>query len=102
MMKPSTDYIWFALLAAFLLLASGCASKEEKTTYKRDTWSLNCPEGAYSVVSDEDGYVCSPLRSCVDDDDCVYLQLDKVPPRVGKCVENKCKAYCGSGDPWEC
>jgi|WetSurMetagenome_2_1015567.scaffolds.fasta_scaffold07499_6 hypothetical protein len=101
-MKPSTNYIWLALFAAFLLAFSGCAAEKQKTSFKRDKWSETCPDGSYSVLDDDEGYVCAPLRTCIEDADCKYLELNKVPPRVGKCVERKCKAYCGSGTEWEC
>jgi len=100
-MKPSSYYIWLALFAAFLLAFSGCVS-DKKTTFKRDTWSENCPNATYSVAEDMEGYVCTPLKTCAGDADCKYLDLNKVPPRVGKCVNQKCKAYCGSGTEWEC
>jgi hypothetical protein len=101
-MKPSTNYIWLALFAAFLLAFSGCAAEKQKTSFKRDTWSETCPEGSYSVMDDDEGYVCAPLRTCIEDADCKYLELNKMPPRVGRCVDKKCKAYCGSGTEWEC
>ncbi|MFZ2455577.1 MAG: hypothetical protein WAX07_03780 [Candidatus Altiarchaeia archaeon] len=101
-MKPSNDYIWFVLFAAFLLAFSGCVQEKQKTTYKRDVWSETCPEGTYSVSDEEEGFICSALRSCETDADCQYLEMKKVPSRTGRCVEGKCKAYCKSFDEWEC
>lgn len=93
---------WLIVLAAFLIFYAGCAAKKEETTFVRDKWSEDCPNGTYYVLDDEEGFRCSPLRTCMDDADCVYLKYDKIPPRVGKCVEHKCKAYCGSGKQLEC
>jgi hypothetical protein len=68
----------------------------ERTT-EQDPYSVKCPAGTYAT----DGG-CMQLTSCANDSDCWYLEKDTLPPRVGKCVQGMCHAYCGSGRLFEC
>ncbi|MFN7991530.1 MAG: hypothetical protein U0R44_05210 [Candidatus Micrarchaeia archaeon] len=92
-MKP------YLLLIGAILLA-GCSAQKGAETFK-DPWSGNCSSGEYAVFS-ANGSVCEPPRACLSDLDCKYLEVDKLPPRVGSCSGGRCTAFCGSGMIREC
>lgn len=63
-----------------------------------DPWSRDCERGLYMIG---DG-ACGPLLSCVDDVDCAYLDIERRPSRVGRCVKGICHAECGLGTTHTC
>jgi hypothetical protein len=88
-------FITIALLCILALMWIILPMLEQKAM--KDPYSAACPAGRYSVEGE-----CVPLTSCKTDDDCWYLEKGTLPPRVGKCVDNMCHAYCGSGRVFEC
>jgi hypothetical protein len=101
-MTPRANKFWLILFAAFLLLFCGCSTSQNTGTFKRDKWSESCPDKMYRVNDPADGLVCKSLKACSADSECKYLELNNMPPRFGKCVNDLCKAYCGNGTEWEC
>jgi hypothetical protein len=83
-------------LLALLIAAWVALPMLEQSTMK-DPYSAACPGGMY-LVEDK----CVQLSSCTTDDDCWYLEKETLPPRVGKCVDSLCRAFCGSGRVFEC
>ncbi len=87
---------------AILLIAlalSGCASQVAQlpsANATADPWSAACARGTYAVYSG-DNFTCVAPRSCASSKDCGYLEIDKLPPRVGYCEQGRCMAACGSG-----
>ncbi len=89
--------------AAFLLLIalalSGCSSQVAQlpsANATADPWSAACARGTYAVYYG-DNFTCVPPRPCSTSADCSYLEISKLPPRVGFCEQGRCMAACGSG-----
>ena len=109
-----------ALIVVFgvLLLLNGCTSVSKnnsdanKTTSEtdanKDIWSLGCKSNTYGIyestnpLANNESHTCQSLNQCKTDQDCKYLEIDSLPPRIGQCINNQCKAICGSGRIWEC
>jgi hypothetical protein len=102
MRNPFVIAIIVAAIAVFAL--SGCAAKEPQRI--QDPWSENCSAGTYAIfgTSDTSGanVSCEAPHACSNETDCAYLEIGKLPPRVGACVAGACRAYCGSGIIREC
>jgi len=107
MRNPFVIAIIVAVIVVFAFAAvalSGCTAKEPQRI--PDPWSENCSAGTYAIFNTSDtsgaNASCEAPRACSNESDCAYLEIGKLPPRVGACVAGSCKAYCGSGIIREC
>ncbi len=87
-----------AFIALSILLLAGCVSTEpqNQTSKVQDPYSINCSTGTFAVFNGS-RVTCEPPRLCETDEDCSYLDVEGLPPRLGQCIFGTCKAACGSG-----
>lgn len=89
--------IIFSLLSAVssVFITGRIISNQNKEIYN-DPWSKECKKGEYFIIENNSNF-CEPMRECLSDDDCNYLNMDKNPQRKGICKNNKCEVLCGRG-----
>ena len=84
------------LLLAFALFGCAGTARSGEPEPIADPWSASCPSGTLAVYSAHNA-TCEAPHPCISNADCGYLEIDKLPPRVGYCDSGMCKAACGSG-----
>jgi hypothetical protein len=91
-----------------LLITTSFAKSRSQNGADENLWNVyskQCDAKQYAVYGTANAsgtFLCEESIACRTDADCEYLEIDKLPPRIGSCVNGSCTATCGSGVIRQC